>query len=109
MSLTLDRQAMIDLVADGYGTPGNDSPINSAYRYYAGATQKTPDIQRAKELLAAAGYPNGLDITMVASVKPGYRKTLAVTIREMARAAGFNIKVETMAHATYLKAGLEEG
>jgi peptide/nickel transport system substrate-binding protein len=109
LSLTLDRQAMIDMVAEGYGTPGNDSPINSAYRYYAGATQKTPDIERAKALLAEAGYPHGIDLTMVASVKPGYRQTLAVTIREMAKAAGFRIKVETMPHATYLKQVWKKG
>jgi peptide/nickel transport system substrate-binding protein len=46
---------------------------------------------------------------MVASVKPGYRQTLAVTIREMAKAAGFNIKVETMAHGTYLKQVWKKG
>ena len=109
LSLTFDRQAMIDLVADGYGTPGNDSPINSAYRYYAQAPQKQPNIKRARELLAAAGYPNGIDLTLVASAKPGYRQTLAVTIREMAKSADFNIKVETMAHATYLKQVWKKG
>lgn len=109
LALTLDRQAMIDLVADGYGTPGNDTPINSAYRYYSGVEQKTPDVAKAKKLLAEAGYANGIDLTMVASVKPGYRQTLAVTIREMAKAAGFRIKVETMAHATYLKQVWKKG
>lgn len=102
LSLSIDRQAMIDLVAEGYGSPGNDTPINSAYRYYGDAPVKQRDIARAKQLLAEAGYPDGLNTTLVASVKPGYRKTLAVVVREMAKDAGFNIEVQTMAHSTYL-------
>lgn len=68
-----------------------------------------PHLDRVEALLAEAGYPDGIDLTMVASVKPDYRKTLAVTIREMAKAAGFRIKVETMAHATYLKQVWKKG
>lgn len=109
LSLTLDRQAMIDFVAEGYGTQGNDVPVNKAYRHFRKVADKKPDIAKAKKLLAEAGYPNGIDLTLVASVKPGYRKTLAVTVREMAKAAGFNIKVETMPHGTYLKQVWKKG
>ena len=68
LALTIDRQAMIELVAEGYGTPGNDSPVNSAYRYYSGAELTQPDPAQARELLAAAGYPDGLEIELVCSV-----------------------------------------
>jgi peptide/nickel transport system substrate-binding protein len=109
LSLSLDRQAMVDFVAEGYGTQGNDIPVSAAYRHFTKVADKKPDIAKAKKLLAEAGYPNGLDLTLVASVKPGYRKTLAVTVREMAKAAGFNIKVETMPHGTYLKQVWKKG
>lgn len=102
LSLTIDRAAMVDFVTEGYGTPGNDTPLNSAYRYYASQPLTKPDIARAKTLLAAAGYPNGLEATLIASDRPPVRTQLAVALREMVKPAGFRINVETMPHATYL-------
>lgn len=102
LALTIDRNAMVEYVAEGFGTPGNDSPMNSAYRYYSAQTLKQQDVTKAKALLAAAGYPNGLDATLIASDRPPVRTQLAVALRELAKPAGFRISVETMPHATYL-------
>jgi len=102
LSLSLDREAIVELVAEGFGKPGNDSPVNSAYRYHDDAPLKSFDPDRARALLADAGYPDGLKLELVASVKPGYRSSLAVVVREMARASGFDISVKTMDHPTYL-------
>jgi peptide/nickel transport system substrate-binding protein len=102
LALTVDRKALVGFVAQGYGTPGNDTPMNAAYHFYKEQPLKTPDIATAKRLLAEAGYPNGLDLTMVASDTPGTRTQLAVAMREMAKPAGLRINVQTMPHATYL-------
>jgi peptide/nickel transport system substrate-binding protein len=102
IALTVDRQAMVDFVAEGYGTMGEDSPLNSSYYYYKDTGHKAQDIAKAKALLAEAGYPNGLDITLVASDRPTTRTQLGIAIREMAKPAGINIEVQTMPHATYL-------
>ena len=102
LALTIDRAAMVDFVTEGYGTPGNDTPLNAAYRYYTNQPLKKPDIARAKTLLVEAGHPNGLDATLIASDRPPVRGQLAVALREMVKPAGFRINVETMPHATYL-------
>lgn len=102
LGLTVDRKAIVGFVAQGYGTTGNDTPVNAAYRYYKPLPLKTPDITKAKRLLAEAGYSNGLDLTLIASDTPGTRTQLAVAMREMAKPAGFRITVQTMPHATYL-------
>ena len=102
LALTIDRNAMVEYVTEGLGTPGNDTPLNPAYRYYADQKLKKPDTTKAKALLAAAGYPNGLDATLIASDRPAVRAQMAVALRELAKPAGFRIKVETMPHATYL-------
>lgn len=102
LALTIDRSAMVDVVAEGFGTPGNDTPLNSAYRFYQDLPMKKPDIAAAKKLLAEAGHANGLTATLIASDRPSVRTQLAVATREMAKPAGFTINVETMPHATYL-------
>ena len=102
LALTVDREAMVGFVAQGYGTPGNDSPMNAAYHFYQAQPMRTPDIAAAKKLLAEAGYPDGIDLTLIASDTPSTRTQLAVAMREMAKPAGFRINVQTMPHATYL-------
>src|SRR6266702_2557550 len=102
LALAVDREATVGFVAGGYGTPGNDTPLSSAYHFYKNIPLKKPDIDKAKKLLAAAGYPNGIDLTLVASDRPSTRTQLGVAVREMAAAAGFRINVQTMPHATYL-------
>jgi len=102
LALTVDRAVMVDLVAEGYGTPGNDTPLNAAYHFYTELPLKKPDIARAKALLAEAGYAGGLTATLIASDRPATRTQLGVALREMAKPAGFTINVQTMPHATYL-------
>lgn len=102
LALTIDRNAMVDFVTEGLGTAGSDVPLNRAYRFFAELPRKAPDIAKAKKLLADAGYPNGLEATLIASDRPPLRTQLAVALREMAKPAGFTINVQTMPHATYL-------
>lgn len=102
LALTIDRKTMVDFVTEGYGTPGNDTPLSPAYRFHADRALKQADIQKAKTLLAEAGHPGGLAVTMIASDRPAVRTQLAVAMREMAKPAGFTIDVQTMPHATYL-------
>ena len=102
LSLSVDRDAMVELVAEGYGTPGNDTPINKAYRFYQDLPLRKTNIAEAKKLLGEAGYPNGPDLTLIASDRPSTRAQLGVALRELAKPAGFNINLQTMPHATYL-------
>lgn len=103
LALTVDREAMVAFTANGFGTPGNDTPINAAYPFYAEQPQRSVDMEKAKALLAEAGYADGLDVTLVASESPPTRTPLAVALREMAAPAGFRIEVQTIAHTTYLE------
>ena len=87
LALTLDRDALVELVAEGLGSPGADTPSNAAYLFDAGLPPRKPDIARARALLAEAGYPRGVTATLVASDRPNTRAQLAVAIRAMAKPA----------------------
>ena len=109
LALSVDRGALVDFVAEGYGTLGNDTPVNEAYRFFTAQPQRAMDVEEARRLLAEAGHPDGLDLTLVASDTPSTRAQLGVAMREMARPAGFNIEVQTMPHATYLDQVWKQG
>ena len=57
LALAMDREAMVGFVAQGYGTPGNDVPMNAAYHFHKEFPLKKPDIAAGKRLLAEAGHP----------------------------------------------------
>ena len=57
-----------------------------------------PDIDRAKELLAEAGYADGLELDLVSSEQDGYRTNYEVLAEEL-RQVGINVKLEVVQHA----------
>lgn len=102
IALTVDREAMVGFVTEGFGTIGNDTPLNPSYRFFKDVKQREKNIEEAKKLLTEAGFPKGLEATLVASDRPAVRTQLAVALKEMAKEAGITINVQTMPHATYL-------
>jgi peptide/nickel transport system substrate-binding protein len=66
LKLATDRQALLELVQQGYGVAGHDTPIGPMYtRYYTDTPAPPPqDIAAAKQLLATAGYTNGLKLDL---------------------------------------------
>jgi peptide/nickel transport system substrate-binding protein len=65
VALTLDRPGLVKALIGGYGTVGNDSPLAPIFpATNTSVPQRTQNIAKAKQLLAAAGHPNGFRTTM---------------------------------------------
>jgi len=93
MKLVVDRQKMVDAALLGNGTPGNDNPVApsspDAYR-----TDIIPrDIEKAKALLAKAGYPNGLSVDLYTSDSISTMVPIAQLYQQMAADAGIKVNI----------------
>ena len=56
------------------------------------------DVERAQELLAEAGYPDGLEIDLVTSERDSYRRSYEVLAEEL-RQIGITVNLEVVQHA----------
>ena len=99
--LSLDREAINQVAWDGQYTPGC-TPISPVSPFYDKA-RKCPgrDVAKAKQLLAAAGLPNGYAFELTVVNDPQQRR-FGEVIQGMAREAGFNISLRPSEFASAL-------
>ncbi|WP_116654451.1 ABC transporter substrate-binding protein [Pelagibacterium sediminicola] len=67
LSLSINREAIVDRVMDGQGTPSGQVVPEGYFGYDAALTVDPYDPDRAREMLAQAGYPDGFTLTFHAS------------------------------------------
>ncbi len=109
LRLAISKPAILDLVTGGYGSlidsgmsPAMGAAWNPAIRDGDSAPDPAGDPARARELLAAAGYPDGFELTI--SVPSNYviHVRTAEVIAEQLREVGIEVKIEPVDWATWL-------
>ncbi|MEW5987743.1 MAG: ABC transporter substrate-binding protein [Chloroflexota bacterium] len=100
--LATDREAIWQLVQQGYGAVGRDTPIGPLYSAFY--TEDTPlparDVEAAKALLAEAGYPDGLQMEMHVP-DTGGRPDLAAVLKEQWAEAGIDVEIIVEPESVY--------
>ncbi|MGE0005629.1 MAG: ABC transporter substrate-binding protein [Parvibaculaceae bacterium] len=93
LAYTLDRELMVKSLWSGYADLGNDHLIAPIYPLSKGVKleQRKQDYDKAKALLAEAGYPDGIDVELRTHPIFGLPQ-YAQAVQEMAKPA--NIRIE---------------
>jgi len=98
IALSLDRPAMVRALVAGNGHVGNDNPLAPKFASTdASVSQRVQDIAKAKQLLAAAGHPNGFQATLTTG-QQNETPQLAQVIAQSASQIGVRMspKVESL-------------
>ena len=100
----IDKQAVIDLAFDGYGTPIGSSMISSMGKFVVDglADYYRPDPEKAKALLKEAGA-EGLSFTITVPSNFQAHVDTAQVLVDQLKAVGVNAKIEQVEWATWLK------
>jgi peptide/nickel transport system substrate-binding protein len=101
LKLAVNREALVNVVLQGYGQPANDQPIPPSSPFWGDVAFPAYDPEQAKALLAEAGYPDGLALTLVTAPLRSSWDATAVALQEMMKPAGINITIERVPAAGY--------
>ena len=93
INMAIDQQVFIDTIIEGRGTPAN-SYINAMIPGWTDEVQGYEyNIEKAKELMAEAGYPDGFDCSIYVN---GDTRTRSATIVQAQLAEiGINVEIST--------------
>lgn len=102
-----DRSAILEATLGGMGWVGSDTPISPAFGdFYLDKPEPKRDVEKAKKLLAEAGYQKGLDITIhVMDEAPV--PDMATIWKEQLEEAGINLDIQIVPYDAYYDKWLE--
>lgn len=105
INYAVNKQEIIQGVFDGYATElySNFSPVMSVYYNDELSDMYTTDIEKAKELMAEAGYADGFDLVIrVPGNYQAHVDTAQILMAQLAQ-ININVSIETIEWATWLE------
>ncbi len=102
LKLATDRQAIAKLVTLDLGAVGRDSPIGPLFTAFYNENTPLPkrDAAQARQLLADAGYPDGLKLDLHVP-DTGDRPDLAAVLKEQWAEAGIDVNIIVEPESVY--------
>lgn len=94
-----NKKALIQVVNHGIGSP-MQSYMSTTTPYYVATRGYAYDLEKAKSLLAQAGFPNGFTVSALATAGSQNDLALLTALQSMWGEAGIKLKIEQLDAAT---------
>jgi peptide/nickel transport system substrate-binding protein len=105
IDLAIDRKALAEIAMEGLGQPQNQLVTPSIFGYSPKVPAPKYDPNRAKQLLAEAGYPNGFKVTFsfTSDRLPGDRQ-VGTSVAQMLAGIGIDAQANAQPAAVFFPA-----
>ncbi len=101
--LAIDAQQVIDVVFRGKATRGENHHVAPIHPEYAKLPLVKPDPARAKQLLAEAGFGDGLDVEITVRNSPAWEVNAVTVMAQQWADAGIRCKVNSVPTTVFWK------
>jgi peptide/nickel transport system substrate-binding protein len=95
VNYAIDRDAMVSAVLFGNGQAANSYMPPTLIYYDASLPAQKQDMAKAKQELAASGYPNGFDVEFLAD-NLAQDQSVAQIVQQALKPLGINVKIRTI-------------
>ena len=99
--MAIDPAACLKIAHRGLGAPGESHHVAPIHPEYVKTAFKYGDPEGAKKLLAEAGHPDGIDVTLQCKKDPDWEPTCAQAMVQMWAKAVIRVKLEPLPSAQY--------
>ncbi len=101
ISMAIDKDMIINGLLDGYGTPAVGPLAPNVFGFNENVSPIEYNIEKAKELLADAGYEDGFETTIWTNDNPA-RMDTAEFVQDQLKDIGIDVSIEVIEWGTYL-------
>lgn len=101
MNYAINRKAMIDIVMNGRATPAKGVLPPTMFGYNPDLEGYSYDPEMAQELLAEAGYPDGLEVTLQYNTSTGHKR-IAEALQSQYSQVGIDVNLKNVDWGSHL-------
>lgn len=98
----IDYEAIINVAFEGYGIPADGLIPPGSWAYEGNGEPLQMDLDRARELLAAAGNPEGFDFKVSVTPQP-FRSQILQIMQSSLAEVGINLEIEVNEFARHIE------